>query len=291
MTETIALKPAAFRFQHALGVRWSEVDAQNIVFNAHYLMYVDTAVAEYWRALALPYAASLDKLGGELFVRKAKVEYLAPARFDDRLSVGIRFERVGESSLTLRGAVFREHRLLASAEIVYVFADAPSRQPRRLPDALRQALAGYELGEPMTWLKTGAWAELQADAQPLRHAVFVQEQGVPVEEEWDAADATALHAVLYNRLSQPIATGRLLQDAPGIARIGRMAVDHGVRGYGYGAQVLDGLIAAARARGDTEVQLHAQQSAVSFYRRRGFVDLGEPFEEVGIPHQGMRLVF
>lgn len=291
MTEALALKPAAFRFQHALGVRWSEVDAQNIVFNAHYLMYIDTAVAEYWRALALPYAASLDRLGGELFVRKATLEYLAPARFGDRLSVGIRFERVGESSFTLRGAVFREHRLLASAEMVYVFAGVPSRQPQRLPDALRQALAGYELGEPMTWLKTGAWSELQTDAQPLRHAVFVQEQGVPVEEEWDAADATALHAVLYNRLSQPIATGRLLQDAPGVARIGRMAVDHGVRGYGYGAQVLDGLIAAARERGDTEVQLHAQQSAVSFYRRRGFIDLGEPFQEVGIPHQGMRLLF
>ncbi|MEO8924742.1 MAG: 4-hydroxybenzoyl-CoA thioesterase, partial [Caldimonas sp.] len=65
-----------FRFFERLRVRWAEIDAQKIVFNGHYLMYFDTAVAGYWRALALPYAESMHALGGDLFVRKAEVDYL-----------------------------------------------------------------------------------------------------------------------------------------------------------------------------------------------------------------------
>ncbi|MFT4190330.1 MAG: GNAT family N-acetyltransferase [Comamonas sp.] len=165
------------------------------------------------------------------------------------------------------------------------------RQPRRVPDELRQALAGDARGEPLAGLKLGDWAALGADAQVVRLHVFVQEQGVAAEDEWDAADAGAVHAVRYNRLGQPIATGRLLPAEDGVARIGRMAVEAGVRGQGHGAAVLDGLLDVARQRGDRAVQLHAQQAAMAFYRRHGFTPCGEPFEEVGIPHQGMRLDF
>ena len=69
-----------FRLLHRLRVRWVEVDLQKIVFNGHYLMYFDTAVAGYWRALAMPYAQTLERLGGVLYVRKATVDYLASAR-------------------------------------------------------------------------------------------------------------------------------------------------------------------------------------------------------------------
>jgi predicted GNAT family N-acyltransferase len=102
--------------------------------------------------------------------------------------------------------------------------------------------------------------------------------------EWDDGDRTAIHDVAFNGLDQPVATGRLLQASPGVARIGRMAVHRAVRGSGVGRQVLDELLAMAMARGDHEVMLHAQRSAEEFYLGLGFSPRGEPFEEAGIPH-------
>jgi YbgC/YbaW family acyl-CoA thioester hydrolase len=74
------MKRSDFRFADPLRVRWAEVDMQKVVFNGHYLMYVDTAMGNYWRALALPYEQTLAALDGDLFVRKSTLEYLAPAR-------------------------------------------------------------------------------------------------------------------------------------------------------------------------------------------------------------------
>ena len=121
-------------------------------------------------------------------------------------------------------------------------------------------------------------------------AVFVREQGVPREIEIDEFDPVARHVVLFNGLNQPVATGRLVSDAPGVARIGRMAVDRSVRGGRWGRMVLDSLVASARERGDREVVLHAQRHAESFYLRAGFVAEGEAYEEAGIPHITMRQV-
>ena len=92
---------ASFRFFHRLRVRWAEVDLQKIVFNPHYLMYVDTALADYWRALALLYEQSLRAMGGDLFVRKSILEFHASAVYDDVLDVGLRCARVGNSSLQM----------------------------------------------------------------------------------------------------------------------------------------------------------------------------------------------
>ena len=77
-------------FINALGALTGNQAMQKIVFNGHYLMYFDTAVAAYWRALAMPYAQTMERLGGDLYVRKATVEYLASARYDDLLDVGMR---------------------------------------------------------------------------------------------------------------------------------------------------------------------------------------------------------
>ena len=84
-----------FRFLDRLRVRWAEIDAQKIVFNGHYLMYFDTAIAGYWRALAMPYAQTMEYLSGDLFVRKATIEYESSARYDDVLDIGIRCARIG----------------------------------------------------------------------------------------------------------------------------------------------------------------------------------------------------
>ena len=98
------MKSSDFRFLERLRVRWAEIDAQKIVFNAHYLMYFDTAVAGYWRALAMPYAQTMERLAGDIFVRKASLEYHASARYDDVLDVGVRCARVGTSSMLFSAA-------------------------------------------------------------------------------------------------------------------------------------------------------------------------------------------
>ena len=273
-----------FRFFDRLRVRWAEIDAQKIVFNGHYLMYFDTALAAYWRALALPYAQSMEALGGDLFVRKATLEYLASARYDDVLDIGMRCARIGNSSILFSGAVFLQDRLLVSGELVYVFADPHTQTSKPVPPALREVLLGFEAGEAMLDVRVGDWATLGAQAQAIRTAVFIEEQKIPVEMEWDEADATCVHAVAFNRLGLPLATGRLLQHAPQVARIGRMASAQTVRGSGVGRAVLDALMQAARARGDREVLLHAQTSASDFYARAGFAPRGPVFDEAGIAH-------
>ncbi|MCC9597438.1 MULTISPECIES: GNAT family N-acetyltransferase [unclassified Rubrivivax] len=139
-----------------------------------------------------------------------------------------------------------------------------------------------------TTLRVGTWAELGTDAQAVRSAVFVVEQGIPAELEWDAADAGALHVVAYVD-GVPVATGRwLTSDEPGVVRVGRMAVLAPHRGGGLGRRVLDALIDAARAAGHATVMLHAQESAIGFYDRAGFEAVGPSFVEAGIVHQEMR---
>jgi YbgC/YbaW family acyl-CoA thioester hydrolase len=281
------MKRSDFRLFERLRVRWAEIDAQKIVFNGHYLMYFDTAVAGYWRALAMPYAQTMAQLGGDLFVRKATVEYQASARYDDLLDVGVRCARIGGSSILFSGAVFRQDERLVSCELVYVFADPQLQTSRPVPPALRAALDAFEAGEPMVELRVGDWASLGLHAQAIRASVFVEEQRIPIEMEWDEHDAQCLHAVAFNRFGLPLATGRLLQAGPAVARIGRMAVIQPVRGSGVGRMVLDALMHAARQRGDREVRLHAQTSAQAFYVGAGFTGVGAVFDEAGIPHVEM----
>jgi YbgC/YbaW family acyl-CoA thioester hydrolase len=257
---------------------------QRIVFNGHYLMYFDTAVADYWRALALPYHETMEALAGDLYVRKATVEYHASAHYDEQLEVCVRCQRIGSSSILFACAIFHGERLLITGELVYVFADPVSQTSRPVPASLREILEGYEAGQAMVSVRTGGWDDLGAQARPIRTTVFIEEQQIPAEMEWDEADLTAVHAVAVNRYGRALATGRLLEHVPGIAKIGRMAVRADMRGTAVGRAVLDALMAQARARGDREVLLHAQASAVGFYRRAGFVTRGPEFEEAGIRH-------
>ncbi len=229
----------------------------------------------------------MHQLDGDLYVVKATVEFHASARADDQIEVAMKCSRIGNSSITFTGAIFRGDEHLISSEIVYVFADPSTQTSRPVPAVLRDVLNGYEAGETVTEVRVGPWAELGTDAQRLRTAVFVEEQRIPKDLEWDAADATAVHAVAYNRLGRPLATGRLLAHEPGTAKIGRMAVERTMRGGRLGRDVLHALMDVARERGDAEVVLNAQRSAEGFYGRLGYAVLGEPFEEAGIPHVTM----
>ncbi len=131
---------------------------------------------------------------------------------------------------------------------------------------------------------TGDWGNLREDAQKVRIEVFVIEQNVPVELEWDEGDEVSTHAVAYDQQGRPVATGRLLPDG----HLGRMAVSQSLRGQGIGKQVLIALLDHARQDGHQELVLHAQTHAVPFYERQGFVVEGEEFIEADMPHRLMR---
>ena len=130
-----------FSFFHSLRVRWAEVDMQGVVFNGHYLLYVDVAFTEYWRATGLPTVVQQAEEGRELFARKSTIEYLAPARFDDVLDIGVRCGAIGRSSLTMALEIYCSEVQLIAAEVVYVYADAKLRESAAIPVAWRDVLS------------------------------------------------------------------------------------------------------------------------------------------------------
>jgi len=276
-----------FRLIHRLRVRWAEVDLQRIVFNPHYLMYVDTAFTEYWRAMAIPYELIPQTLGGDLYVKKSTLEYHGSARLDDLLDIGIQCARVGNSSLLFRAGIFRNEMLLVSAEMVYVFADPATQTSRPVPQSLRDLLQSYEAGASPMDIRVGDWAELGAQARALRQQVFVDELAIDHGLAQDSADENAVHALVCNRMGLPLATGRLVREGPALARIARVAVTRTMRSTGFGSQVMQALMQLASARGDTRVVLQSQCSAEGFYTRLGFMPIGEPYDEAGIPHIDM----
>lgn len=134
-------------------------------------------------------------------------------------------------------------------------------------------------------LRCGDWAALREAAVPVRTEVFIVEQAIPAELEWDEDDAVSIHCVAFAD-DRPVACGRLLPDG----RIGRMAVLKPWRGRGLGGAILERLVEAARARGDAFARLSAQCHAEGFYRAHDFVPDGLVFDESGIPHLPMKRV-
>ena len=140
-----------FPLSTPLRVRWSEVDAQQVVFNGHYLMYADLCFTEYFRAAGIEQwnAESLnhpDAAQQELdnYVVQASLSYKSPARFDDMLTLRGRISRLGTSSFTFECQMKRDETLLCTVEIVSVNAHAGAAQP--LPAAFREAVLAFESG-------------------------------------------------------------------------------------------------------------------------------------------------
>jgi len=134
-----------------LRVRWAEVDMQKIVFNGHYLTYIDTAVAEYWRAIGVPYPEGyVERYGNDMYLRKATLEYLGSARYDDLLDVCCRVGKLGRTSMTFHFEIYREQEEapLVTAELVYVNADPSTMKAAPLPDDLRRSVLSYERFAP-----------------------------------------------------------------------------------------------------------------------------------------------
>ena len=148
--------PAVYPLEYEMRVRWAEVDAQGVVFNGHYLLYTDICCTEYFRAAGIPQWSSgeLHGPGGpnpealDYYVVRASVEYRAPARFDDLLTLRGRMARLGNSSFTFECRMERGDQHLCTAETVSVNAHAGVSRP--LPLSFRRAVEEYESGKPET---------------------------------------------------------------------------------------------------------------------------------------------
>ena len=134
------------------------------------------------------------------------------------------------------------------------------------------------------------WSRAFPLAAQVRRRVFIEEQGVPEILEWDEQDASAFHALALDQTGSCLGTGRVILDEhPGTARIGRMAVLAGFRHMGIGSAILDACLAKIRDSGATAIHLHAQLAVTRFYARRGFREVGTVFEEAGIAHIRMHM--
>lgn len=136
-------------------------------------------------------------------------------------------------------------------------------------------------------VRPARWPEDEARIHQIREEVFVKEQGVPADLEWDGKDPACLHVIaelVDGAKRDAVGTGRIMPDG----KIGRMAVLGKYRGKGIGGEILAALVEAARARGQHGVYLHAQSHALVFYQRFGFIAEGVEFQEAGIPHRKMR---
>lgn len=133
-------------------------------------------------------------------------------------------------------------------------------------------------------IRPGDWLRDRSALLELRTRVFIDEQGVPPEEEIDGRDPECVHVIAETDDGGVIGTGRLLPEG----RIGRMAVDAAWRGRGIGRALLEALVACARERGFATVELHAQRRAIGFYESAGFRAEGPEFVDAGILHRRMR---
>jgi len=137
--------------------------------------------------------------------------------------------------------------------------------------AFTVSLVGWHDGEPLL--------------RAVREAVFIQEQHVPAELEWDGLDEDSRHALALSAKGDAIGCGRMLSDG----HIGRIAVMPQWRKQLVGTAIMEALLNEARSRGFKQVDVDAQTHAVPFYRSFGFQEEGEEFEDAGLPHIKMTL--
>lgn len=131
---------------------------------------------------------------------------------------------------------------------------------------------------------SGCWDELKQDAQMIRERVFIEEQNIAAEDEWDDQDAISLHFVMYDQ-NRAVATARLLENNS----IGRVAVLKSHRGLGLGKLLMLEIIEVAKNQQRKHLQLSAQVYAIAFYEGLGFRVNGDTYLDCGIPHIDMNL--
>ena len=133
------MQKSDFTFFFPLRVRYSEIDAQGIVYNSHYVTYYDVAITEFFRTLDFDYSLeAVAETGKDFHTVKVTVEYQVPARYDDELVVGVRAGRIGRSSITWAMAIFRQNEdgSLSTGEVIWVYTDQATHKSTPLPEEL-----------------------------------------------------------------------------------------------------------------------------------------------------------
>ena len=135
------MSPDDFPLRHHMRVRYSEIDAQGVVFNAHYLTYFDTTINEAFRDTDINWLAEVELSGCDVQLVKSLVEYKAPLHFDEKFEVGAGVSRLGNSSITWSLGVFgQDQELRASGEIVWVYTDLQAKRACPIAPWLRDAV-------------------------------------------------------------------------------------------------------------------------------------------------------
>jgi predicted GNAT family N-acyltransferase len=151
-----------------------------------------------------------------------------------------------------------------------------------MPRARRRNTNVTELNEYKPTIKAATWSEHERAIRSVRHTVFVVEQRVPEELDFDGVDPTCCHALAFSG-NKVVGTGRVQTDG----HIGRVAVLKAWRGQGIGSALVEFLADAAKRKGLSRLYLNAQVSAVEFYEKLGFQRTGNLFMEAGIEHIAM----
>lgn len=134
-----------FTFFHPLRVRWSECDAQGIVFNVNYFLYFDVAMTEYMRELGFAFVGD-NAL--EFYTVSAKADYRGSAVFDDELQVGVRCARIGTKSMVAEFVIVRGEEVLTEGALTYVHAEPGTKNTTPLPDRFIDKVTGFEMTAP-----------------------------------------------------------------------------------------------------------------------------------------------
>lgn len=137
---------AEFNFHYPIRVRYSEIDVQGVVFNAHYLTYFDVGITEYLRNLAYDYNTQQARTGTDFHVVKSTVEYKVPIRYDTELEVYVRVARIGRSSVTYHIELYAKEgdTLFSSGEVIWVNTNQTTHKSTPVPEDFRALVEGFE---------------------------------------------------------------------------------------------------------------------------------------------------
>ena len=127
-----------YAFFFPFRIRYAETDAQGIVFYGNYLIFFDTAIYEYFRALAFDFESHVENTGADFHTVHVSMDFHAPARFDDKIEAGVRTREIGRTSLTFDVEIFSSERseTLVKGNLVWVNTDQSSRRSAPLPEDL-----------------------------------------------------------------------------------------------------------------------------------------------------------
>jgi acyl-CoA thioester hydrolase len=133
-------------FSYNFRIRYSEVDAQKIVYNSHYLTFLDVSIFEFFDAIGFNQEEYIKETNNEFHTVRAVVEYKAPATLGDTIETLTRIKKIGNSSITFQQEIYlhESNKLLATGEIVWVNTNQEEMVPTTVPDYLRQLLKDYQ---------------------------------------------------------------------------------------------------------------------------------------------------